>query len=71
MKRKVTERNTIQQVKQMRTIAHHQRSDAQPVPEQYFPPNDLLPGCIAEHDALWSGIFLWSATVSCFGCVLS
>lgn len=48
MKRKITGRNTIQQVKQMRTIGHHQPTDAQPVPEQYFPLNNLLPGFIAE-----------------------
>lgn len=42
MKRKLTEGNTIQQVKQMRAIAHQQPTIAQPVPEWYFPPKTFL-----------------------------
>ena len=40
MKRKIIERNITQewQVMQMKTIPHHQPTDAQPVPEQHPPP---------------------------------
>lgn len=60
MKRKLTEGNTIQQVKQN---AHQQPTIAQPVPEWYFPPKNL-PGFIAECDALWCGVSLWSAVLA-------
>lgn len=50
----------------MKTTAHHQLTDAQPVPEQQAA---LLPW--AGHDVIWIGIFFWSLRISCPGCVPS
>ena len=63
-------KNQEKQAMQMQTIAHHQLTNAQPVPEQW-PLASLPPSFIAKHDIIWSGISLWSVGVSCPSCVPS
>jgi len=51
---------------QKKTIAHHQPTDAQPVPKKWQPlPTSTPSAFIAEHDPVWCGISLWSVGVSC------
>jgi len=69
---KITVRNKTQerQVMQMRTVVHHQPTDAQSVPEQR-PRRQPSPQFISGHDVIQHGLSLWSVGVSCPGCVPS
>jgi len=67
MRRQITKRDIKtqeRQVMQMKTIAHHQPTDAQPFPEQrplHQPPPTAL---YAEHDAICHGISLGLAVLA-------
>jgi len=66
MKRKIIERNKPPEMQavQMKTTAHHQPTDAQPVPEQQ-PPANLPHSLYAEYDVSQRGTSLWSVRVGC------
>jgi len=49
----------VMKVMPMKTIAHQQLTDYLPVLRQY-PPGQHFPLFIAERDAIWYGICLWS-----------
>jgi len=66
-KQQQTNRNTRKKQVMQNMIAHHQWTDAQPVPEQWQPflPWPIPHGFIADHNVIQCGTSIWPVCISC------